>query len=107
MTRGQKVAGGDRLGKTIVFAKNNDHALFIADRFNKNYPLFKGEFARVITFKTEYAQTLIDSFSNPAKPPHIAPGAGAGVDIEKVQGCRGDTCFLHLLHPSARLAPFG
>src|SRR6516164_8957979 len=25
---------------------------------------------------------------------------------QKVQGCRGDTHFLHLLHPSARFAPF-
>ena len=55
MTRGQKVAGGDRLGKTIIFAKNNAHAEFIAERFNANYPHYKGEFARVITFKTEYA----------------------------------------------------
>ena len=38
MTRGVKVAGGDRLGKTIVFAKNHDHAQFIAKRFNLNYP---------------------------------------------------------------------
>src|SRR5205823_1901463 len=72
MTRGQTVAGGDRLGKTIVFAKNNDHAVFIADRFNKNYPQYKGAFARVITFKTEYAQSLIENFSNLTKPPHIA-----------------------------------
>ena len=64
MTRGQTVAGGDRLGKTIVFAKNQDHAEFIAERFNANYPHYKGEFARVITFKTEYAQSLIDNFSN-------------------------------------------
>ena len=28
MTHGQKVAGGDRLGKTIIFAKNHDHAAF-------------------------------------------------------------------------------
>ena len=33
MTHGLKVAGGDRLGKTIIFAKNNDHAEFIAARF--------------------------------------------------------------------------
>ena len=26
MTHGQKVAGGDRLGKTIIFAKNHEHA---------------------------------------------------------------------------------
>jgi len=64
MTRGLKVAGGDRLGKTIIFAKNQAHAEFIADRFNANYPNFKGEFARVITFKTEYAQDLIDKFSS-------------------------------------------
>lgn len=63
MTRGLKVAGGDRLGKTIIFAKNQDHADFIGKRFNLNYPHFKGEFARVITFKTAYAQTLIDNFS--------------------------------------------
>ena len=47
MTRGQKVAGGDRLGKTIIFAKNQAHAEFIAERFDVNYPQYKGEFARV------------------------------------------------------------
>ena len=40
MTRGHKVAGGDRLGKTIIFAKNRKHAEFIAERFNKNYPQY-------------------------------------------------------------------
>ena len=34
MTRGLAVAGGDRLGKTILFAKNQAHADFIAERFN-------------------------------------------------------------------------
>ena len=63
MTHGLKVAGGDRLGKTIIFAKNQAHAEFIAERFDANYPHYKGEFARVITFETEYAQTLIDDFS--------------------------------------------
>jgi type I restriction enzyme R subunit len=38
MRSGEKVAGGDRLGKTIIFAKNHAHAQFIADRFDKNYP---------------------------------------------------------------------
>ena len=47
MTRGQKVAGGDRLGKTIIFAKNQAHAEFIAERFDANYPHYKGAFARV------------------------------------------------------------
>jgi superfamily II DNA or RNA helicase len=44
MTRGAKVANGDRIGKTIIFAKNHDHAVFIAERFDKNYPHYKGAF---------------------------------------------------------------
>jgi type I restriction enzyme R subunit len=87
MTRGLKVAGGDRLGKTIVFAKNQDHADFIAERFNANYPHYKGEFARVITFKTEYAQSLIDNFSAKDKAPHIALSVDmldTGIDIPEV-----------------------
>ena len=47
MTRGQTVAGGDRLGKTIIFAKNQAHADFIQDRFDVNYPhLQRRVFAR-------------------------------------------------------------
>lgn len=38
MTEGHKVAGGDRLGKTIVFANNQAHAEFIERRFNIAYP---------------------------------------------------------------------
>lgn len=51
MMRGMTVADGDRLGKTIIFAKNHDHAQFIADRFDKNYPQYKRNFARVIDFQ--------------------------------------------------------
>ena len=87
MTRGQTVAGGDRLGKTILFAKNQAHAEFIAERFNANYPGFKGEFARVITFKTEYAQSLIDAFAQKDKAPHIAISVDmldTGIDVPEV-----------------------
>lgn len=87
MARGHKVAGGDRLGKTIVFAKSNAHAEFIAERFNANYPHYAGQFARVITFKTEYAQTLIDDFSVKDKAPHIAISVDmldTGIDVPEV-----------------------
>src|SRR5258708_23352881 len=87
MTRGIRVAGGDRLGKTIVFAKNHDHALFIAERFDANYPQFKGDFARVIDFQITYAQTLIGDFEKANKPPHIAISVDmpeTGIDIPEV-----------------------
>ena len=72
MQRGHKVAGGDRLGKTIIFAKNQRHAEFIQERFDANYPEYQGEFARTITFKTEYAQSLIDAFAQKTGRP-ISP----------------------------------
>ena len=87
MTKGRTVAGGDRLGKTIIFAKNNDHADFIVERFNVNYPHYKGHFARVVTYKTEYAQSLIDDFSNKDKAPHIAASVDmldTGIDVPEV-----------------------
>ena len=114
MTRGQAVAGGDRLGKTILFAKNQHHAEFIAERFNANYPHYKGEFARVITFKTEYAQSLIDSFSAKDKAPHIAISVDmldTGIDIPEVVNLvffklvRSKTKFWQMLGRGTRLCP--
>lgn len=59
---GIHVEGGDVIGKTIIFAANNDHAVFLGKMFNKNYPKWAGKLARVITFKETYAQSLIDEF---------------------------------------------
>jgi type I restriction enzyme R subunit len=114
MTRGQTVAGGDRLGKTILFAKNQHHAEFIAERFNANYPHYRGEFARVITFKTEYAQSLIDNFSIQDKAPHIAISVDmldTGIDVPAVVNLvffklvRSKTKFWQMLGRGTRLCP--
>ncbi len=114
MTRGLKVAGGDRLGKTIVFAKNHAHAEFIAERFNANYPHYKGEFARVIDFQVTYAQSLIDDFSNSVKNPHIAISVDmldTGIDIPEVVNLvffklvRSKTKFWQMVGRGTRLCP--
>jgi len=114
MTHGQKVAGGDRLGKTIIFAKNNDHAQFIAARFDLNYPHYKGQFAKVITFKTTYAQTLIDDFSQKDKMPHIAISVDmldTGIDVPEIvnlvlfKQVWSKTKFLQMLGRGTRLCP--
>ncbi len=87
MTNGIKVEGGDRLGKTIIFAKNQKHAEFIEERFNINYPHLAGKFARIITFKSSYAQSLLDDFSIKDKDPHIAISVDmldTGVDVPEV-----------------------
>ncbi len=114
MTRGMTVAGGDRLGKTILFAKNQAHAEFIAERFNANYPQYKGDFARVITFKTEYAQSLIDNFAIKDKMPHIAISVDmldTGIDVPEVVNLvffklvRSKTKFWQMVGRGTRLCP--
>ena len=114
MTHGLSVAGGDRIGKTIIFAKNQDHADFIAQRFNANYPYHKGEFARAITFRTEYAQSLIDDFSAKDKSPHVAISVDmldTGIDILEIVNLvffklvRSRTKFWQMVGRGTRLCP--
>ena len=114
MTEGLKVAGGDRLGKTIIFAKNQDHAQFIEERFNRAYPHLAGHFARVITFKSEYAQSLIDDFSKKNGNPHIAISVDmldTGIDVPEVVNLvlfkliRSKTKFWQIIGRGTRLCP--
>lgn len=86
MTEGIKIDYGQKLGKTIIFAKNHDHAEKILEIFNKNYPHLNG-FAQVIDNRINYAQTLIDEFSEPNKLPQIAISVDmmdTGIDVPEV-----------------------
>ncbi|HVY17232.1 MAG TPA: DEAD/DEAH box helicase family protein, partial [Rhodopila sp.] len=114
MTHGLKVDGGDRLGKTIVFARNHKHAEFIQQRFDANYPHLAGHFARVIDNTVDYAQTLIDWFSIPDKAPHIAISVDmmdTGIDVPEVSNLvffklvRSKTKFWQMIGRGTRLCP--
>ena len=83
MTEGLKIDYGQKLGKTIIFAKNHAHAEKIHEIFNKEYPHLPG-FAKVIDNKINYAQSLIDQFSDPKKLPQIAISVDmldTGIDV--------------------------
>jgi type I restriction enzyme R subunit len=114
MTHGIKVDGGDRLGKTIIFAKNSRHAQFITERFDANYPHLKGQFARLIDYSVPYAQSLIDDFSEANKPPHIAVSVDmldTGIDVPEVVNLvffkivRSKTKFWQMIGRGTRLCP--
>lgn len=115
MTDGIKVAGGDRLGKTIVFAKNQRHADFIYERFIANYPqLDNGNFARVITHSVKYSGDLIDDFKIPTRSPHIAISVDmldTGVDVPECVNLvffklvRSKTKFWQMIGRGTRLSP--
>ena len=112
MGDGRKVAGGDRLGKTIIFAKNQRHAEFIETRFNIGWPEYGGHFARTITHASQYAQSLIDDFSVADKSPHIAISVDmldTGIDVPEVLNLvffkmvRSKTKFWQMLGRGTRL----
>lgn len=87
MENGHKVEDGDQLGKTIIFARNHDHAVFIEERFNHHYPQYKGHFARIIDNFAKYPQSLLDDFSQKDKEPHIAISVDmldTGIDVPEV-----------------------
>ena len=86
MTNGIKIDYGQKLGKTIIFAKNHDHAEKILEVFNRDYPHLNG-FAQVIDNRINYAQTLIDEFSEANKMPQIAISVDmmdTGIDVPEV-----------------------
>ena len=84
MERGIRVEGGDRLGKTIIFAQNKRHAEFVLERFNRLYPQYCGFFAQRVICDDTYAQTIIDDFKVPDKMPIIAVSVDmmdTGIDV--------------------------
>ncbi len=86
MTNGIKIDYGEKIGKTIIFAKNHNHAERIFEVFNKEYPHLNG-YAKVIDNRINYAQTAIDEFSNPKKLPQIAISVDmldTGIDVPEV-----------------------
>ena len=86
MTEGIKIDYGQKLGKTIIFAKNHDHAEKILEIFNKEYPHIP-DYAKVIDNYMVYAQSAIDEFSDPKKMPQIAISVDmldTGIDVPEV-----------------------
>ena len=86
MTNGIKIDYGQKIGKTIIFAKNHDHAEKILEIFNKEYSNLTN-YAKVIDNYMTYAQSAIDEFSDPKKMPQIAISVDmldTGIDVPEV-----------------------
>ena len=116
MNDGIKVSGGDKLGKTIVFAKNHAHAIFIEERFNNNYPEYGGKFLRVIDNYAEKAQDLLEKFTDSytEQDPQIAVSVDmmdTGVDAPRVVNLvffkmvKSSSKFWQMIGRGTRLCP--
>ena len=113
MTHGQKVAGGDRIGKTIIFAAGQPHAEFIKQRFDIAFPHLR-EYAQVITHAEKHPQSLIEAFEQPDRAPHIAISVDmldTGIDVPDVVNLvffklvRSRTKFWQMIGRGTRLRP--
>lgn len=114
MEHGIRVAGGDKIGKTIIFAASKKHAEFIESRFNAGWPSYGGTFARRIVHGESYSQSLIEAFEIPDKAPQIAISVDmmdTGVDVPEVVNLvffklvRSKTKFWQMVGRGTRLRP--
>ncbi len=87
MDKGLRVNSNETVGKTIIFAKNQNHARFIETCFNKLYPQEKSNFLQVVTHKSEQPQTVIDQFKLTDKRPQIVVSVDmldTGIDVPDI-----------------------
>ena len=114
MTRGHKVAGGDRLGKTIIFAKNQTARRIHRRAVQHQLPAVRGHFAKIITLQRQLRSTLIDAFARAEDSPHIAISVDmldTGIDVPEVVNLlffkvvRSKTKFWQMVGRGTRLRP--
>lgn len=81
MEKGLRDADGQLPGKSIVFARNIQHAELLAELFGEMYPQLGGNFCRVIHSKYEHAEELIDDFKGSGEKPDDEVTIAISVDM--------------------------
>ena len=114
MEKGLKIEGGDKLGKTIIFARNSLHAQAIEKRFHVLFPEYGGDFIKQIDYSIKYCDSLIDDFSTKDKMPQIAVSVDmldTGIDIPEIlnlvffKKVRSYAKFWQMIGRGTRLCP--
>ncbi|MBO4851742.1 MAG: DEAD/DEAH box helicase family protein [Prevotella sp.] len=87
MENGLKVQSGNKIGKSIIFCYNHQHAELVVERFGALYPEFGPEFCRLIDNYVEHSQTLIDSFEERDSLPQVSVSVymlDTGIDVPDI-----------------------
>jgi len=116
MTHGIKIEGGDKLGRTIIFASNQEHANFIVKCFEERYPQLPPSFIAMIHNKVSHAQSLIERFCDHHKEnnPQVAVSVDmmdTGIDAPRVVNLlffkvvRSYSKFWQMIGRGTRLCP--
>jgi len=86
MQHGQKIDEGNKIGKTIIFAKNKKHAEYIKTVFDLLYPSRADE-AQIIHSEIAHVESLIENFKKPKSNPQIAISVDmldTGIDVPEL-----------------------
>ena len=87
MEHGLRVQSGNKIGKTIIFCYNHQHAELVVQRFAALYPELGPEFCRLIDNYVEHSQTLIDSFEERDSLPQVSVSVymlDTGIDVPDI-----------------------
>lgn len=87
MEHGQRVQSGNKIGKSIIFCYNHQHAELVVERFGVLYPELGPEFCRLIDNYVEHAQTLINSFEERDSLPQVSVSVymlDTGIDVPDI-----------------------
>ncbi|NEG96733.1 DEAD/DEAH box helicase [Bifidobacterium primatium] len=114
LDHGIRTDGGERIGKTIIFAQNQAHARFIAERFAALEPTMSANgFVKVVVSSDDRSSSIIKEFKD--KPnPVVAVSVDmmdTGVDVPAVvnlvffKRVRSKIKFLQMIGRGTRLCP--
>lgn len=113
MENGIKINGGERLGKTIIFAQNRKHASLIVERFGKLYSEYPGDFIKTVVHTDDYSHTIIEEFKE-KEFPDITVSVDmmdTGIDVPEVlnlvffKQVKSKTKFWQMIGRGTRLCP--
>ena len=116
MTQGLKIEGGDKLGRTIIFAVNQEHAKFIVNCFTERYPEQPAGFISMIHNEVSHAQSMIKTFCDKYKEnnPQIAVSVDmmdTGIDAIRIlnlvffKSVKSYSKFWQMIGRGTRLCP--
>jgi type I restriction enzyme R subunit len=114
MDKGHKVNNGDTIGKTIIFAKNQKHANYIATCFNHLYPQLRGHYLQVVTHSSDKPEAAIDLFKQADKMPQIVVSVDmldTGIDVPEIlnlvffKPVRSSSKYWQMIGRGTRLCP--
>lgn len=114
MKNGLKINGGDKIGKTIIFASSHLEAEKIVERFNKLYPYLGKDFCKLVDSHVAESQSLIDLFEDRDKLPQICVSVDmldTGIDVPDIlnlvffKSVKSKIKFLQMVGRGTRLSP--